>query len=113
MLNVAYSLDTLLDGVSLNDEQSTNPLNIKNMIGYSAEFIWSAGSVSRSVTLELRASNTEDGGFTVIDSYTIDGNEGVRLINVEYPRYNWIKVTSSNASAGGGTLTVTIAGRGI
>lgn len=111
MLNTQYSLDTLLSSVSLNSEQTSSALNIKNLTGYAAECVWTAGSASRSVTLELRASNTETGGFAIVDSHTIDGDAGVRLINVELPRYNYIKVTTSNGTAGGGALTVTISGR--
>jgi hypothetical protein len=111
--SIQTSLTFLLNNADLAVAQESPLLNIKQMEGYSAQYEYTSGTPGRAVTIELQGSNLENGTYTVIDSYTIDDTSGSRLINVEFPRYNFVKVKTTVGNAGGGTLLATISGRGL
>jgi len=111
--SVQTSLTYLFNDVSLATSTESQPLNIKQMEGYAAEYKYTVGSAGRDVTIELQGSNTEDGVFSTIDSYSIDETSGVRLINVEFPRYNYVKVKTTVVTPGGGTLLATVSGKSV
>lgn len=98
----------LLTGVDLASSQSSSAFSIRQTAGYSIQHIFSAGSASRSAVLTLSACPTEDGVFTAIDTFQIDGTSGSRVINVENPNYSFVKVSASPLVSSGGTLTTSI-----
>lgn len=105
------SLSTLLDTVDLNISATSDVLNIKQMDGYAAQYSFTAGSEDRVAIITLGGSNEETGPFSSIDDYTLDGSAGSRLINVEFPRYNYIQISTNVTTSGGGTLVVTVSGK--
>ena len=110
-MNVQYSQQSLFAGLDMNVSSTSSAFSIKQTNGYAIQHVWSAGSTSRSALIQITGSNDQNGVFSIIDSYNIVSANGDRLINVEFPRYNYVQVIYTVITPGGGILTSDISTR--
>ncbi len=98
----------VLDAEDMSDDITSDPIDVGEVGGFAVHSEFTDAPVG---TLVISASNDLDMTFIAIDSYSVAA-AGSRLVNVEMPRYKYIKVTYTSTS-GTGELSVRVSGKQI
>lgn len=106
-----YELKDLLCNIDMNSNTSSSVLDIRNINGFCLQHLWSAGSVNRVANVSVQAATKPQNGFSQIDTFSINGSSGDRLVVYSSVYYGYIMVSYNVSSMGGGTLTTTLSGK--
>lgn len=91
---------------SITTDVSSDPENLNGFSLYAIQHIWSGASGGWFIIIE--GSNVQgtktDNDYTTIDTTTVSGTSGNRMVNVEKAAYSFVRVRV-DFSSGGGTLT--------
>lgn len=91
----------LIEDESMGADVTSDALDISEAIGYSVEVSWAGGGAPVG-NLILQGSNSGS-VFTDIGTYSVTGNSGSILVNVEISRYAQIRLFYDRTS---GTATM-------
>lgn len=99
----------LLDASDLSVDATSEAENVNNVTCIAIQSIWTG--FGGAVTCYTEASN--DGvNFTTVDSYSLSGVSGTRMLNIEKAGYAWIRARYEQVG-GSGSLSVILNSKAI
>ncbi len=103
LLPIHTRTNTLIDAEPLGSSYTSSSEDIRNCVGYAAQFVWTDGS-STSASVVVQGS-LDDTTYTDISSFNITTTSGSALINVERAMYTFVRFVFTRTGGTGGTIS--------
>lgn len=106
LLPIHTRTNTLIDDEPITTNFTSSAEDIRNCVGYAAQFVWT-GNSSSTATVVVQGSldeNDSSAVFTDITSINITGSNGSTLVNVERAMYTFVRFVFTQTGGSAGTI---------